>query len=422
MFSVRCAGALASCRTMAGKPTAPFALADGVTLRKNIELGSVSDLSLSADASIAAVASATWKHRELSLLELATGERTAMIPAAGVQPMYELPVWCTDGARWAVSAAQWSDQEQRGLVTVGELGASAPLCTIETPAYSWCTRNNQRRPSPLLSWEPDGSGLVQRSIRRDERNAIISIDLKKRSADALWLHEDECDVMAQAVGDDRSRYALCASPGTRGGLARYAAGAAQPSERWEWVFGGQLVATASGLWALGYSGYGFFLGPGAARPVQRARKEREARRRTLAARAKTKWDVEYITDGIPQHIDPTSSVIVRRTRSTYASVDGDPTPTEGVRCFETELLWESTDASSLDRSTDELVVSDGVAVWKWSLTKKGVERALLIDDLQRCTHRNARITAISAANRTLAVVWKKDALGERCVLSIFTVR
>jgi hypothetical protein len=345
-----------------------------------------------------------------------------MIPSAGAAPMYELPVWSTDGARWAVGAAQWSEQEQKGLVTVGELGASAPLCTIETPAYSWCTRNNQRRPSPMLAWEPGGRGLVQRSIRRDERNAIISIDLKKRSADAVWIHEDECDVMAHAVGEDLSRYALCASPGARAGLARYAAGASEPSERWEWVFGGQLVATASGLWALGYSGYAFFLGPGPARPAQRARKEREARRRALSARAKTKWDVEYIDGGIPQHIDPTTSVIVRGTRSTFAGADGDPMPTEGVRCFETELLWESTDASSLDHGTDELVVSDGVAVWKWSLTKKGVERALLIDDLQRCTHRNARIAAISAANRTLAVVWKKDALGERCVLSLFTVR
>jgi len=86
-----------------------------------------------------------------------------------------------------------------------------------------------------------------------------------------------------------------------------------------------------------------------------------------------------------------------------------------VRCFENELLWETAFAGLLG---DDAAVSDGVAVWRCG-RGAAVTRDLLVEDAARSTFRGARIIGLSTAGDTLALLWKKDARGDKTVLSLF---
>ena len=50
-----------------------------------------------------------------------------------------------------------------------------------------------------------------------------------------------------------------------------------------------------------------------------------------------------------------------------------------------------------------------------------ITRTLLADDVQRATHRTARIAGLSTAGDTLALLWKRDARGAATALSLFEV-
>lgn len=93
-----------------------------------------------------------------------------------------------------------------------------------------------------------------------------------------------------------------------------------------------------------------------------------------------------------------------------------PEPAAGVRCFENELLWETSFAGLLG---DDAAVSDGVGVWLWRDDGAAVTRDLLVEDAARSTFRVARIIGLSTAGDTLALLWKKDADGDKTVLSLF---
>jgi hypothetical protein len=83
------------------------------------------------------------------------------------------------------------------------------------------------------------------------------------------------------------------------------------------------------------------------------------------------------------------------------------------------MLWETSYADRF--GDDDAVVSDGVAVALWRDDGAAITRTLLADDVQRATHRTARIAGLSTAGDTLALLWKRDARGAATALSLFEV-
>jgi len=60
-------------------------------------------------------------------------------------------------------------------------------------------------------------------------------------------------------------------------------------------------------------------------------------------------------------------------------------------------------------------------VFLWREGEAGVTRTRLVEDVARCTHRAARIVGLAARGDVFAVLWKKDVLGAKTVLSRFTL-
>ena len=65
--------------------------------------------------------------------------------------------------------------------------------------------------------------------------------------------------------------------------------------------------------------------------------------------------------------------------------------------------------------------SSGACVGASSEPETGatIARDVIVDDVQRATHRGARIIGLSVGADTLALLWKKDARGDDVVLSLF---
>jgi hypothetical protein len=256
---------------------------------------------------------------------------------------------------------------------------------------------------------------VLRAHAGDDRRALVHIALPDGAVRAQWLDAAEGDIYAHAFTDDGTLYTLTGDPGDVSGLVSYAPGSDRPTARVPWVFGVALLPAAVGLWALGIPRYAFRVSPGPATDFARDAQPCLDRADALAARANAAWDKQHtawVRDRVASDQVTFNYHVDRSTLSTGST----PPPTDGVRGFENELFWETSYAAP---HGDDVVVSDGVGVWRWRDDGTTIARTLLIDDVQRSTHRGARIIGLSVGADTLALLWKKDARGEKTVLSLF---
>ncbi len=397
---------------MAPRPKVPFALHPAAKLRVNLDLEQATDVALSPDGAVAAVVSGPYGRRHLALRALATGAVDVAVDAsAGLN--LDHAVWSRDGRRWAVGGPRFEGDVQRGVVVSGERGR-ASVVTATTPLYGLISRNNLARPQAALTFAPSGDHLTQRASMND-RNALFDADVATGAVDERWLADDEADVYAHAYDADGTLYTACADPGDAAGLAWYPPGAKAPAGRLRDVFGVTILAARTGLWVLGMPQYAFRVGPGPARPIALAKEERLGRAEMLRARASTKWDQSHC-DWMLEGVRSNRTAFNYRVDPVTIRGGSPPEPSDGVRCFETELLWETSFAGLLG---DDVAVSDGVAVWLWRDDGAAVTRDLLVDDVTRSTFRGARIVGLSTAGDTLALLWRKDARGEKTVLSLF---
>lgn len=397
---------------MAPRPKVPFTLHPAAKLRANVELVQATDVALSPDGAVAAVVSGNYAQKRLALHTLATGAVDEAVAAAGLG--LELPVWSRDGRRWAVGGSRFVDEVQCGVVLMGERGR-APVVTASTPAYGLITRNNLARPSAALAFAPSGDRVTLRATARDDRNALFHIDPTSGAVEERWLPEGAADVYAHAYAADGTLYTASADPGDDAGLAWFPPGATVPAGRQREVFGFVILPARTGLWVLGMPQYAFRVSAGRPRPIALAGEARLARAELLRARASAKWDQSHC-DWMLERVRANQVSFNYRVDAMTSRNGSPPEPALGVRCFENELLWESAFAGLLG---DDAAVSDGVAVWLWRDGGAAVTRDLLIDDAGRSTFRGARIIGLSTAGDTLALLWRKDARGDKTVLSLF---
>jgi len=402
---------------MAPRPKVPFALHPALQLRSNTAIAHGSAAALSPDGATAAVTRGEYGQSCLELHTLATGAVAVALPP---QPAHgiEHPVWSRDGRRWAVGQLRFDGNNRTGLVFVGERGRADVLSVTRTAAYGAVTLNAQARPSPLLAFSPDGERLVLRVCGGDDRNALMHITAASGEVREQWLDPSEQDVFAHAFADDGTLYTAGAWPGDTAGLAWYRPGTEGPAGRLAWPHGLVIVPTGRGLWVLGNPSCCFRVVPGPATPIAPAVPSRRDRLEALRARASTRWDQEYL-DLVLQRL-PVGPPKLDYHPSRGVVQGGVDLPQEsGFRVLEHELSWETSFAARI--GDDDVVVSDGVGVWRWRDDGAALTRILLADDTQRCTHRAPRIIGLSTAGDTLALLWKQDAHGAKTTLSLFDV-
>lgn len=398
---------------MAPRPKVPFTLHPAAKLRANVDLASATDVALSPDGAVAAVVSGAHGQKRLALHTLATGAVDEAVGAsAGLE--LELPVWSRDGRRWAVGAPRFEGGVQRGVILMGERGG-ASVVTASTAAYGLITRNNLARPAAALAFAPSGDRVTLRATARDDRNALFHVDPTHGAVEERWLPAGEADVYAHAYAADGTLYTASADPGDAAGLAWFPPGATAPAGRQRQVFGFAVLPGRTGLWVLGQPQYAFRVGAGRPRPIALAREARLARAELLRARASAKWDQSHCDRTLERARANQTSYSYRVDPMTSRN-GAPPEPAPGARCFENELLWETSYAGLMG---EDAAVGDGVAVWLWRDDGASVTRDLLIEDAARSTFRGARIIGLSTAGDTLALLWRKDAGGEKTVLSLF---
>ena len=402
---------------MAPRAKVPFALHPAVRLRSNTEIDRGCEAVLSPDGATAAVIRGEWAQRRLELHTLATGAVTvALSPEPGQS--IEHAVWSRDGRRWAVAQLRFEGDRRTGVVFVGEPGRDAPLCIARTSDYGGVTLNDLARPSPLLAFSPDGERVVLRVCGHDDRSALMHISVATGAVQERWLDPSELDLYAHAFTDDGTLFTASAFAGDGAGLAWYPPDADRPAGRSPWPHGFVVLPARRGLWVLGARHYCFRVAPGPAVPVAPAAPPRLDRLRTLRARASTRWDQAHLDQLIDRAVAGSESGTYFASRN-EVSTGHEPPSMAGLRCLEHELSWETSFAARL--GDDDVVVSDGVGVWRWRDDGAALTRDLLLDDTQRSTHRTARVLGLSLSGDTLALLWKKDARGEATVLSCFEI-
>lgn len=402
---------------MAPRPRVPFTLSPALRLVQNVELTEGYEVALSPDGAVAGVVRGDWNQRRVELHDLATGAVEEVLPATHGQNVESL-VWSRDGRRWAVSELRFEGQARRGVIRVGERGRDELLCTAETSAYCGILRNALVHGAPMLAFSPEGDRVVLRTTASDDRNALMHVSVSEGAVREQWLDPSEGDLYAHAFGDDGTLYTASADPGDHAGLAWYPPGAGAPSGRLAWVFGFAILPAKRGIWVAGSPRYCFRVAPGEATELARATPPRGERAEALRARASAKWDQQYLDDALNRLAAGWESFNYCPARGSFRAGSAPP-PTAGMRCLENDLLWETSFAARM--GDDDLVVSDGVGVWRWRDDGAALTRDLLLDDTARCTHRGARIVGLSAAGDTLAILWKKDARGQKTVLSRFEI-
>lgn len=401
-----------SARIMAPRPKVPFALHPAMRLRDNIELDHACEAALSPDGATLAVLRETSWLGSLEMHTLATGAVDVAVPPT---QHLEHVVWSRDGRRWAVSHFEHRGEGRVGVVTVGERGRAAPLCVARADDYGAMTLNDLARPSPVVALSADGERAVLRVCASDDRNALMHVTVATGAVRAQWLDPEALDLCAHALTDDGALYTASGFSGAHGGLAWYRPGDEAPAGRNPWPTGFVIVEGARGLWVLGSPRYCFRIGGGPAGRAAHAGPLAKARIEALRARASVRWDQAYL-DRQLERVDERFGY--RESRSA-ARGGVELAPVAGMRCLAHEVLWETSLAARL--GDDDVVVSDGVGVWRWRDDGAALTRDLLVDDTQRCSPRARRIVDLSVAGDTVALLWKKDAKGEKTVLSRFDI-
>lgn len=395
---------------MAPRPKVPFALHPAMRLRDNLELDHAREATLSPDgATLAVLREASWAG-SLALHDLATGAVDVVVPPT---PNLSHAVWSRDGRRLAVTHFEYEGNGRFGVVTLRERGRAEPVCVARTEDYGGMTLNDLARPSPLVALSADGERAVLRVCAGNDRNALIHVTVATGAVRAQWLDPETLDLCAHAFTDDGTLYTASGFSGTHGGLAWYGPGDESPAGRNPWPTGFVIVEGARGLWVLGSPRYCFRLGEGPAGTAAHAGPLAKARIETLRARASVRWDQAYLD----RQLERLDERFGYRESREVARGGVELEPVAGMRCLAHEVVWETSLAARL--GDDDVVVSDGVGVWRWRDDGSSLTRDLLVDDTQRCSPRARRIIDLSVAGDTVALLWQKDAKGEKTVLSRF---
>lgn len=400
---------------MAPKPKVPFALHRALRLRASVDVAQGVAVALSPDGAHALTLRGEWTDRRVDLVALADGSVAGTFtppPECALEGV----AWSRDGRRWAAAGQRFEGDTRVGLVFVGDREGLALTTSAKLSRYGAVSRNALARVAPPVVFAPDGERVVVRIAGVDDRSAIAHVS--RDGVREEWLPAGECDLYALAFGDDGALYTATGDAGDVGGTAWYAPGADAPRGRAVWAAGCALVPGRRGVWVVGMPKYAWRVAPGASTPLAHAKQSRLDRARALRARAKGRWDEGYLDDLIAR-IEADLDRVTYHTDYDSVRVCEGVEPVDGARCFEHEMLWETSYADRF--GDDDAIVSDGVAVALWRDDGAAITRTLLADDVQRATHRTARIAGLSTAGDTLALLWKRDARGAATALSLFEV-
>lgn len=392
---------------MAKRPSVPFELHASLHLRRNIELAHGFEAVLSPDAATLGVISGEWPTHQVALHDLASGG-VATALARETHCAAEHFTWSPDASTWAAGEVFFDQDVRFGRVWVGQTRGGEPRASI-TERYCAVTRNALARAASIFSFSPDGSRVVMRVAGGDDPGRLISVSTRDGAVSDWRFAAQEADLYAQAFEPDGALVTLSAEPGDHGGFAWYRPGARSPAGRLPGVVGCAMVPTRDGYWCLGVPQRCFRVSRGAKPGAFAAPRLVGERVDALRSRARTARDHEYL-NGLRRRLDDAPQGL---NDAVTAS------PPWRVRAMENELLWETSFADRL--GDDELIVSDGVGVWRWRDEAAGLSRALLLDDPDRATHKGARIIGLSVADRTLALLWQRDARGAKTVVSLFEI-
>ncbi|MFO0606966.1 MAG: hypothetical protein U0324_27590 [Polyangiales bacterium] len=397
---------------MPPRPKVPFTLHPALRLRANLDLPNASRATLSPDGALAVV----------TRLGSGFGGALALHPRAGAPAERSLPApergwwdavsWSRDGARWAAASERWDGDERRARVAVFERGCEAPLVELDVPRGGPVAINHQSQSAPLVALSPDGARVAFRAAV-DERSAVTVVDVARGAAETHTVPAGDEYLFAHAWGGDGALYTVASYLGARGGTVRWRADGT-PERRWDWANGCVTVPARDGVWTLGLGGVVWRVGAGPGAPFVAAKEPRLARARQLRERATQRWDVSFL-DHLIGYIADDRRQFTWETNTPRARWGPLPDVMEGARGFDTEFLWECGFAEPV--GDDAVLVSDGLSVALLRDRGATLDRATLLDDVERCSPRVRRIGGLTAGGGSVGVLWKKSATST--VLSLF---
>lgn len=393
---------------MAAKPRVPFELHAAAKLLANVEIAHGIEVELLPDGAFA-VLRGDWNAWQIELHGPAAGELTTLLEPARGRGLARF-AFSADGRRWAAVASRTDGTSTYAELCVGERGRSEPLCVARLDEYETVTRNALPRAASTLAFSPGGERVVVRLAPRGGGARLVDVmipggELRERALDGV-----NAMLFAQAFAPDGTLFAVAAESGAHAGLRWFPPGVTDRTGASAHPYGFALLPAPRGLWVLGAPRYAFRVGSGAPGAVETATEARRDRIEQLYNRASVAWDKRYLGHMMQSPSRPTPEPAAAELRPRA----------ERTRVFENELLWETAYAARI--GDDDALVSDGVAVYLWREGAGGFSRTLLIDDTQRCTTRALRIIGISARGDSFAVLWKKDAVGAKTVLSRFELK
>lgn len=394
---------------MPPKPKVPFELHPAARLLSNTEVAHGVDLALLPDGSVA-VLRGDWNSRQIDL-HPAGGGAVETLLAPDPSRLIAHFAWSDDGRRWAGVAGRDAGDKRLGDVYVGERGREELLCVAALEEYGSVTRNALPRAASTVTFSPDGATVVVRVSPGERRDHLVEVDVATGEARLLPIPRLKTYLYAHAFDPDGTLFAVTADPGLSGGLWWFPPGVRDRAGQSPSPTGFALIPAPRGLWVVGAPTRAFRLGKGVPARATTDSAARVERAELLRARASVKWDQRYL-DYVVQSAR-------RDDAPREAHVEPHAAPGETLRTFEHELFWETAYAALIGE--DDVVISDGLAVFLWREGEAGVTRTRLVEDVARCTHRAARIVGLAARGDAFAVLWKKDAVGAKTVLSRFAL-
>lgn len=394
---------------MPPKPKVPFELHPAARLVSNTEIAQGVEVALLPDGSLG-VLRGDWNSRQIELHPAGGGEVETLLAPDPSRPIAHV-AWSDDGRRWAGVAGRFAGEERPGEVYAGERGRAELLCVATLEEYGSVTRNSLPRAASTVIFSPDGASVVVRVSPRDRRDHLVEVDVSTGGSRLLPIERLNTYLYAHAFDRDGTLFAVTADPGISGGLWWFPPGVRDRAGQSPSPVGFALLPAPRGLWVVGAPTRAFRLGKAVPARATTDAAARVERAELLRARASVKWDQNYL------------DYVVENARRDLAlgesSVVSHAAPGETLRTFEHELFWETAYAARI--GDDDVVITDGIAVFLWREGEAGVTRTRLVEDVARCTHRAARIVDLVARGDTFAVLWKKDAVGAKTVLSRFVL-
>jgi len=396
---------------MPSRPKVPFELHAAVRLVSNTEIVHGVEVALLPDGALG-VLRGDWNTRQIELHPTGGGPVETLLAPDPTRPVAHF-VWSDDGRRWAGVGGRFEGDNRPGEVIVGERGRAEPLCVARIAEYGAVTRNALRRPATTLVFSPDGTRMVVRVSPRDRRDHLVDVDVSTGESAERRIEGMTTYLFAHAFDPDGTLFAVTADAGPQGGLWWFAPGVRDHAEQAPSPVGFVLLPAPRGLWVVGAPGHAFRIGKGVAARTSTDAAARIERAERLRSRATVKWDQTYL-----DHV--VANARADADTETHSETLGETTGTRAqLRSFEHELFWETSTAARI--GDDDVLISDGIAVFLWREHAAGIARLCLLEDLARCTYRAARILGLAAQGDTFVVLWQKDISGAKTVASRFVL-